>query len=309
MKFLFLLVIIINFFYSSFGNSNEIYVVSKVNNQIITNTDIKKEYRYLVALNPNLKDLDKIVVMKLAKDSIIKEKIKENELNKYYDLSIENKFIIKIITNFYKKMGMNNQIEFKNYLSEYNLNYKFVKKKINIEAAWNDLVYQKFGNRIEIDEQKIKNKINKFILNRKEQNTYLISEILFTAENYEDLKKKYEKINKSILEEGFENTAIIYGVSDSAKLGWKIGWINESQLNKVIKNEIISLNVNEHTKPITIPGGFLIIKLNDKKKDRVEIDFDQELSKQISNEKDYQLQQFSEIYFKKIKKNSLISEK
>ena len=249
MKFLFSLVIIINFFYSSLTNSNEIYVVSKVNNQIITNTDIKKEYRYLVALNPKLKDMDKIIVMKLAKDSIIKEKIKENELNKYYDLSIENKFIIKIITNFYKKMGMNNQIEFKNYLSEYNLNFKFV-KKINTEAAWNDLVYQKFGSRIEIDEEKIKNKIKKFILNKKEQNMYLISEILFTAENYEDLKKKYEKINKSILEEGFENTAIIYGVSDSAKLGGKIGWINESQLNKVIKNEIISLNVNEHTKPI-----------------------------------------------------------
>ena len=141
------------------------------------------------------------------------------------------------------------------------MNFKFVKKKINIEAAWNDLVYQKFGNRIEINEQKIKNKINKFILNRKEQNTYLISEILFTAENYEDLKKKYEKINKSILEAGFENTANIYGVSDSAKLGGKIGWVNESQLNKIIKNQIINLNVNEHTKPITIPGGFLILKL------------------------------------------------
>ena len=309
MKFLFLLVIIINFFYNSFASSNEIYVVSKVNNQIITNTDIKKEYRYLVALNPNLKDLDKIVVMKLAKDSIIKEKIKENELDKYYDMSIENRFMTKIITNFYKKMGMNNQNEFKNYLSEYNLNFKFVKKKINIEAAWNDLVYQKFGNRIEIDEEKIKNKINKFILNRKEQNTYLISEILFTAENYEDLKKKYEKINKSILEVGFDNTANIYGVSDSAKLGGKIGWVNESQLNKIIKNQIINLNVNEHTKPITIPGGFLILKLNDKKKNKIEINFDQEFNKQISNEKDYQLQQFSEIYFKKIKKNSIISEK
>ena len=309
MKFLFLLAIIINFFYNSLVNSNEIYVVSKVNNQIITNTDIKKEYRYLVALNPKLKDMDKIIVMKLAKDSIIKEKIKENELDKYFDLSIENKFINKIITNFYKKMGMNNQNEFKNYLLEYNLNFKFVKKKINIEAAWNDLVYQKFGNRIEINEQKIKNKINKFILNRKEQNTYLISEILFTAENYEDLKKKYEKINKSILEAGFENTANIYGVSDSAKLGGKIGWVNESQLNKIIKNQIINLNVNEHTKPITIPGGFLILKLNDKKKNKIEINFDQEFNKQISNEKDYQLQQFSEIYFKKIKKNSIISEK
>ena len=309
MKFLFLLVFIINLFYNSFANSNEIYVVSKVNNKIITNTDVNKEFRYLVALNPNLKNMDKIIVMKLAKDSIIKEKIKEDELNKYYDLNVENKFIIKIIDNFYKKMGMKNQNEFKNYLSEHNLNFKFLKKKINIEAAWNDLVYQKFGNRIEIDEQKMKNKINKFILNKNEQNVYLISEILFTAENYKDLKKKNEIINKIILEIGFDNTANIYSISDSAKLGGKIGWVSESQLNKVIKKEIINLNVNKHTKPITIPGGFLILKLDDKKKDKIKINFDQEFNKQISNEKDSQLQQFSEIYFKKIKKNSIISEK
>ena len=189
------------------------------------------------------------------------------------------------------------------------MNFKFVKKKINIEAAWNDLVYQKFGNRIEINEQKIKNKINKFILNRSTQNIYLISEILFTAENYKDLEKKYEIINKSIPEIGFHNTANIYSISNSAKLGGKIGWVNESQLSEVIKKEIINLNINEHTKPITLPGGFLIIKLNDKKIEEIKINFDQEFNKQISNEKDSQLQQFSEIYFKKIKKNSTISEK
>ena len=309
MKSLFLLVIIINLFYSSFANSNEIYVISKVNNQIITNADVNKEYRYLVALNPNLQNVEKTKVMELAKNSIIKEKIKEYELNKYFDLSIENRFITKIIANFYKKMGMENENEFENYLSEYNLNFEFVKKKINIETAWNDLVYKKFSNRIEIDEQKIKNKINKFILNRNEQNMYLISEILFTVENYKDLEKKYEMINKSILEIGFDNTANIYSISNSAKLGGKIGWVNESRLNEVIKKEIINLNINEHTKPITLPGGFLILKLNDKKKEEIKINFDQEFNKQISNEKDSQLQQFSEIYFKKIKKNSTISEK
>ena len=309
MKSLFLLVIIINLFYSSFANSNEIYVILKVNNQIITNADVNKEYKYLIALNPNLQSVEKTKVMELAKNSIIKEKIKEYELNKYFDLTIENEFITKIIVNFYKRMGMKNKNEFENYLSEYNLKFEFVKKKINIETAWNDLVYKKFEKRIEIDEDKIKNKINEFILNRNTQNIYLISEILFTAENYKDLEKKYEIINKSIPEIGFDNTANIYSISNSAKLGGKIGWVNESQLNEVIKKEIINLNINEHTKPITLPGGFLIIKLNDKKIEEIKINFDQEFNKQISNEKDSQLQQFSEIYFKKIKKNSTISEK
>ena len=130
MKSLFLLVIIINLFYSSFANSNEIYVISKVNNQIITNADVNKEYKYLIALNPNLQSVEKTKIMELAKNSIIKEKIKEYELNKYFDLTIENEFITKIIVNFYKRMGMKSINEFKNYLSEYNLNFEFVKKKL-----------------------------------------------------------------------------------------------------------------------------------------------------------------------------------
>ena len=309
MKIILSLAIFISLFCNSIVNSNEIYVVSKVNNQIITNVDIINEYKYLIALNPNLQNIDKEKIMKLAKDSIIKEKIKVDELDKYFDLSIENRFIDKIIANFYKRMGLKSEKEFKNYLLKYNLDFENVKMKINIETAWNDLIYKKFGNKIEIDEKEIKDKINKLISDSKEKDTYNISEILFSAENYEDLKKKYELINKSIKEIGFDNTANIYGVSDSAKMGGKIGWVNESSLNVVIKKDIVNLNVGEHTKPITIPGGFLILRLNDKKKQKIKIVFNDEFNKQISNEKNSQLQQFSEIYFKKIKKNSLISEK
>ena len=247
--------------------------------------------------------------MKLAKDSIIREKIKEDEIIKHYDLNIKNKFIDKIITNFYKKMGMKNINEFKNYLLKYNLNFEDIEKKIGIEAAWNDLVYMKFANRIKINELEIKNEIKKNILDRKEQNSYFISEILFTAENYEKLQKKYKSIEKSILEIGFNNTANIHSVSDTAKLGGKIGWISDSQLNETIKKEIINLKIGEYTKPVTIPGGFLIVKLNDIKKEEIDSNFDEEFNKKVNSERDSQLKNFSEIYFKKIKKNSTISEK
>ena len=308
MKLIFFSLFFISLFFNYSAFSNESYVVLKVNNKIITNVDINTEYRYLIALSPNLQNVDKKTVMKLARDSIIREKIKEEEIIKYFDLNAENKFINKIIDNFYKKMGMKNENEFKIYLSNYNLNYESIEKKISIETAWNDLVYKKFSNRIEIDDLKIKNKINEIISNTNEQNKYLISEILFSSENYNDLQKKYELINKSISEIGFASTASIHSISDSAKLGGKIGWVNESQINDTIKNEIISLNIGNHTKPITIPGGFLIIKLDDKKKEKINSNFDEEFKKQINNEKNSQLKQFSEIYFKKIKKNSIISE-
>ena len=309
MRVIFFLIILINSLYFQHAYTMESYVVVKINNKIITNVDVNNEYRYLIALSPDLQDVDKKKVMALAKDSIIREKIKEDELNKFIDINVRNKFIGKIITNFYKKMGMVNKNEFKNYLKEYKLSFSEVEKKIAIEAAWNDLIYKKFANQIEINEIKIKNELKKLLLNNKEQNVYFMSEILFTSENYENVNKKYETINKSILEIGFRNTATLHSISNSAKLGGEIGWIKESQLNPIIKKEIMNLKIGEHTKPITIPGGFLVIKLDDQKKEEINVNFDEELNKQISREKNSQLQQFSEIYYKKIKKNSTISEK
>ena len=189
MKYFFILIIFFNFFCSNYIYSFESYVVIKVNNKIITNVDIDNEYRYLIALNTNLQNIDKKKVMSIAKNSILKEKIKEDELLKYFDLSQENKYINDILANFYKKLGMKNEKEFKIYLSKYNLSFNEIKKKIAIEAAWNDLIYKKYASRLEIDEIKIKNKINELLSKKKEHNVYLISEILFNAESYEDVKK------------------------------------------------------------------------------------------------------------------------
>tara|TARA_Y100000590_G_scaffold470246_1_gene663050 strand:- start:1006 stop:1932 length:927 start_codon:yes stop_codon:yes gene_type:complete len=308
MRFL-IIIFFFNIFLSNFVFAMESFVVLKVNNQIITNVDIDDEYRYLITLSPGLQEVEQKKVMNLAKESIIREKIKINELVKHFDLDVENKFIDRIITNFYKKLGMQSKTEFKNYLNKNNLKYEDIKKKISIEAAWNDLIYKKFSKRIEIDEEGIKKKINKIISETEEQNVYKLSEILFTSENYDDLQKKYKVIKNSIIEIGFNNTANIHSISDSAKLGGNVGWINESQLNETIINEIKGLNINEYTKPITIPGGFLIVKLENKKKEKNNINFDEEFNKLISRETNSQLKQFSEIYFKKVKKNSVIDEK
>ena len=309
MKYFFFLIIFFNFFCNNYIYSFESYVVLKVNNKIITNVDIDNEYRYLIDLNTNLQNIDKKKVMNIAKDSIIREKIKEDELLKYFDLSKENKYIKSILENFYKKLGMKNEKEFKNYLSKYNLSFDEIKKKIQIEAAWNDLIYKKYVSKLEINKIKIKNNINELLSKNKEHNVYLISEILFNTESFEEIEKKYKLIEKSILEVGFKNTANLYSAANSGKLGGKVGWINETQLSEIIKKEVSKLKVGEYTKPITIPGGFLIIHLDDKKTQNIYLNFDEEFEKQITYEKNAQLEQYSKIYFKKIKKNSIISEK
>ena len=309
MKYFFFLIIFFNIFCSNYIYSFESYVVLKVNNKIITNVDIDNEYRYLIALNTDLQNIDKKKVMNIAKDSIIREKIKEDEILKYFDLSKENKYVNRILANFYKKLGMKNEKEFKSYLSKYNLSFEEVKDKIQIEAAWNDLIYKKYVSKLEINKIKIKNNINELLSKNKKHNVYLISEIMFITESFEEIQKKYKLIEKSILEVGFKNTANLYSVANSSKVGGKVGWINETQLSEIIKKEVSKLKVGEYTKPITIPGGFLIIHLDDKKTQNIYLNFDEEFEKQITYEKNAQLEQYSKIFFKKIKKNSIISEK
>ena len=308
MKYFFFLIILFSIISNKSIYSSEVYIVSKVNNIIITNVDVENEYRYLIALNNDLKNIDKKKIMKLAKKSIIREKIKETELKNHFDLNRENKYIDRILANFYKALDLKNEKEFINYLLNYDLLFDEVKKKIIIEAAWNDLIYTKYIDKIQIDEQEIKKKINKLISDKKKQNVYLLSEILYNENNVEDNENKYKLIKKSITEIGFKSTANIHSISDTAKLGGQIGWINESQLSKIIIKKIVKLKIGEYTEPITIPGGILIINLDNIKIQEENLDFDLEFNKQITFEKNTQLNQFSKIYYNKISKNSDISE-
>ena len=308
MKYFFFIILICNIFLGKAIYSAESYVVLKVNNNIITNIDIDNEFRYLIALNKDLKNIDKKRIRKLAKDSIIREKIKETELMNYFDLNQENKYIDRIMKNFYIKLGLKNEKDFINYLESYKLLYKDVKMKISIEAAWNDLVYKRYSNNIIINEEEIKKKIKKLINNNNKQYSYSLSEILFTSDKNENAENTYQLIKKSISEIGFKNTANIYSESDSSKHGGKIGWINEGQLSELIKKEIVKLKIDEHTRLITVPGGQIILYLNDKRQQERKLNFEEEFKKQILFEKNKQLNQFSKIYFNKIKKNSAINE-
>ena len=276
----------------------------KVNNEIITNININEEYRYLIALNTDLKSLKKEEIFNLAKNSFLREKIKENELKKYFKLNQSSKYIDQTIKNLYDSLNMSSEIEFKKYLSVYNLTIEDVKKKLEIEVLWNELIYTKFHKQIDIDEEKIKKKINA----NKIQKNYLLSEIFFSGENKEKINEKYNLIKKSISEIGFKNTANMYSLTASAKIGGSIGWIGENQLTKKVVNEINKLQVGEFTKPIYIPGGLIILKLDEKADNKISLDFDSEFKKLIEYEKNRQLNQFSTIYFNKLKFNTRIEQ-
>ena len=287
---------------------NEAFIIAKINNEIITSHDLKIETNYLEALNPSLKKLTEEQKTKVAKESIIREKIKTIEILKYFELGKDSSYLNEIIAKNFEKLGLKNKIEIENHLSKYDLTLNEVKKKFEIETTWNSLVFQKYNEQLNVDVEKLKKKLNeeKSVLNKQE--VFLLSEILFTAENKEKLEKKYKKILESVKEIGFKNTANIYSISDTAKFGGLLGWIPKNQISKKVYIELSKINVGEYTNPINIPGGIIIIKINEKKINELEIDFDHELNKMIMFEKNKQLSQFSSIYYKKIKNNSEIYE-
>jgi peptidyl-prolyl cis-trans isomerase SurA len=263
------------------------------------------EINYLNSLNENLKNLKKEKIFQIAKNSLIREKVKEITLLKIFEeIKLNEEDYNRSILNNYSYLNINNIDELNQYLKKFNLTIKKIKKKISINALWNQIIYDKFSKNVKIDVKKLK----KEILKDNKQKEFLLSELVFNLEINESLEKKFDLISKSILDDGFENSALTYSISDSATNGGKLGWVKESSINKKIINEVYKLKINEHTTPITIPGGFLILKLNETKVTEKEIDLEKELQAIIRIKTNDQLNQFSNIFLNKIKKDIVISE-
>ena len=301
------LIIICHLFYNSKGLAVEGKIIVKIENEIITNLDINNEEIYLKILNPNLTNIDKQSLYMIAKNSLIREKIKIAEISKHKLNEVDDKYLENVVNSIYSKIGIKNKQDFISYIESYGLNLSTLKEKLTYEALWNQLIYRKYFTKIKIDTDKVKQEI--LNSNNNKTNSYLLSEIVYSVDKKDQRKIIEKKIDESIKNNGFENTASIFSISESSKTGGKLGWIDESSINTEIKEKIINLDIGEITNPIVVPGGFLILKIENKKEIKNKIDIENELEKQILFLQNAQLNQFSNIYFMKIKKDFLIDEK
>ena len=302
----FFLILLFSSFFNFQINAMENKIILKINNDIITSVDIENEAKYLKVLNPKLKNLDKNKIFEVAKNSLIRENIKMIEISNYEFQNLDEEYLENIMTSIYEGIGIRSMKDFLDYIANYNIKIETIKKKLEIEAKWNQLIYQKYYSKLKIDKKKIKDEIK---LNKKFTNSYFLYEILFSAKKSDEAKEKYNNIVKSIENEGFENTASIFSLSASGKTGGQLGWINERSLSKKILNEISKIKKNEITKPIIIPGGFLILYVKDIKKEEKKIDIEKEFALMVKYLQNQQLNQYSNIYFNKIKKDLEINEK
>ncbi len=301
-KFVFFLFLL---FYSIETIALENKILFKVNNEIISTVDLYNEIKYLKLINPNLKNLEKEKIYEISKNSLIREKIKEIELSKNYEkLNLNDEYLNKLIKNYIKRIGFSSLIEFEKYVFDNDLDIEAIKNKIKHEILWNQLIVRKFLKDVKINKKQIKEDLKK----NNKQIEYFLSEIIFNVENKNDLEKKINLIKKDIKLKGFASAASIHGISDTSNGGGKLGWIKSSSLNKKIQSEISKINVGNYTKPIIVPGGFLILKIDDKRLTNNEINFEQEVKLVVDAKTNEQLNRLSITYFNKIKRDIQIDE-
>ena len=305
-KLFFFYFFVIVLFNSTILKANNVKIITKIGTDIITNIDIDNEYKYLIALNDNYKSIEKNKIYDYAKESLIREKIKEIEIKKFFDLGNKDDYLDDRVKAIYQNLGFLNIEEFNNHLKKNKLDLNEIFRKIEIEIKWNQLIFEKYNNKIIINKESLKEKL---IKESKISYSYNLSEIVFSIKDRSDFENKFNSIIKSINDIGFEKTVLIYSESNSVDKSGNLGWIDELSLSKIILNEIKKINVSEITKPIKISNGILILKLNEIK----EIDYtieniDDELSKLVNFERNKQLNTFSSIYFNKIKEKILANE-
>ena len=307
-KVIYLILITVLFFTNAeVYAKNEIYVDLTVNEKIITNFDIQKEINYLKIINPQLQALDRKQISKIAKNSLINEIIKKKQLKKIFNFDENQTIINKIFRDFHTNLGFSNENEFGEILkNKKTYTILEVKDKIKIDFLWNKLIYNLHNKQIKIDKKKLLDKIENI---NQYNNQYLLSEIFFNKDKNENLENKINKIKKSINEVGFKNTASLYSLSGTASVGGKIGWVKEENLSPKILEELYKIRSGEITNIIKVGNNFLILKIEEIKTNKIKINKEIKLKEMIDFERNRQLNQFSNIYFNKIKINYSIDEK
>ena len=285
--------------------ASENKILLKVNNELITTIDILNEINYLKSINEDINNLENKKIIEIARNSLIKDKIKKIVLMPIIKkMEISDDDFKRILISNYSNTGFTKIDEISQHLEKYNIKPKLIRNKMTINAIWSQFIYDKYSKNIKIDIDKLRQDI----LTNESQTEYLLSEIVFDLKEKQTINEKFNIIKNAIKENGFANSALIYSISETSSSGGNIGWVSENSINKKILKKIMKIDINNFTEPLVIPGGYLILKVNEKRIAKKDIRLEDELKKIIEIKTNKQLNQFSNIFLSKIKKDIIINE-
>ena len=281
-------------------------IVLTVGNLPITLYDIKQEVKLLGILNPgelenqSIKNLQSLGIESLTIKRIKEQEIKKNQLDNLED----EEFIEYEISRLLKSLDMD-KASLEKILNKNDLEIDDLKNHISIEIKWNRLVYGIYQNKIKIDQESVNKQLEEYS-RKKSSYEYLLSEIIVPVSESQNPNDVYQKVKAKLIGEKFENVAREISISQTRDSGGKVGWVSEKTMAEIVIKKIKDLNVGEITAPILIPEGIMIIKLNNKRKIKNEIDKKQLKRNIILNERDKVLRTYSKMYLNKLKSNTMI---
>lgn len=281
-------------------------IILLVGNEVITNYDVDLEIKYLNLISDGkFKSSGREENIKTAKEYLIKDKIKINEIEKFPNLVIREEQLQFQINHIARSLGFGTTENLETFLIEDGYNIEELKKKITIELKWNQLVFQFYNNSVVIDKEKIEKKLKSALLKQKTEE-YLISEIFIQGTENDELNRKFAVVIDKIKNDGFENAAIKYSSSPSSPKGGGLGWIPESEISQNLLESIKKTTIGNITDPIRVPGGLVLFNVENKRHIEKKVDMENELNRLIEVEKEKQLTQFSITYFNLVKNNTII---
>ena len=281
-KFIIFKIYIIFFFITPLIASNNLKIITKVGNEIITSYELENKIKITLFLAGEELNQSNITEIKnLSLKTLVDNRLKKEEIKRYKFKKVNEQRVSNYLANLAKKFNLPVK-DLDNFFKNNGLEFNLFLEEIKTEFQWQSLIYNIYAKKINLDEKEIANELNKIILEQKLVIDYNLSEIetKFLKEN--ELKEIIDYINNF----SFEKAAQKYSVSTSAIDGGSIGWINSQSLSNNILELLKNLNVGEYTKPIKRDDSFFIFYLNDKRKvSNFDKDNLEKLKKSIINKK------------------------
>jgi parvulin-like peptidyl-prolyl isomerase len=302
-KIKYFLIIFFIFFFNFDVYAQNVKIIVKVENELITSYDIKSKIISTLILNGkeiNQKNIDSL--KKVSLDFLIQNRLKKIELQR-----TNLKKPVMQINSYLESVSSNDIGNLKKLFKNNNLDFQIFENELETEIKWKNLIYNIYAKKIVIDEDEITNEIKRFTRSKKMSSAFNLSEIEILLNEEDNFDQIVKKIKNEILINGFESTVLKFSVSSTASANGELGWINSSSLSKEILKIVKKMKIGDISNPIKEQNRIIFLKLNDKKTSNYEdINLEKFKNELINKKREELFKLYSNSYLSKLKNSKII---
>ena len=302
-KFLILFVVSLCTFQLSLNAKNSLNIVAKIDDELITNYDVKN--KIITTLILSKKEINQENINNLKKsalENLILNRLKKIELNKY-DFKRNN----RLINNYLNSISSNDIPGLKRSFEINGLDFDAYENELDVEFKWRNLIYNKYSNKIEINPDNLIGQLSKDIEQQKTTIEFNLSEIEILSSDTKLDKEKITRVEEEIEKFGFEDAVLKFSIAPSSSNQGKLGWINSNSLSKELLDVIKKLEIGDITKPIQKNDRISFFKLIDKKIVNYSPNDIENLKKKLIDQKKNELfKLYSSSFLSKLRNSKLI---